>query len=76
MDGAEWGRPVLGQVTQRYGFWCRALDSRIGTIDVIVPSLRAGTYFPDWFFEHPKRTEFALVTVVADCCFAGVSPAG
>ena len=45
----------------------------MGTIDVAVPKLWAGTYFPDWLLERRKRAETALSTVVADCYLAGVS---
>lgn len=57
--GAEWGRPAPGRVTQRNGYRHRDLDTRIGTIDVAVPKLRAGTYFPDWLLERRKRAEYA-----------------
>jgi hypothetical protein len=44
-----------------------------GTIDVAIPKLRSGTYFPDWLLERRKPAESALITVVADCYLAGVS---
>ncbi len=44
------------------------------TINVKVPKLRQGTYFPEWLLERRKRAETALITVVADCYLAGVSP--
>ncbi|MGK7221663.1 IS256 family transposase [Kocuria flava] len=71
--GAEWGRPSPSRVTQRNGYRHRDLDTRIGTIDVAVPKLRTGTYFPEWLLERRKRAESALITVVADCYLAGVS---
>ena len=55
--GAEWGRPAPERVTQRNGYRHRDLDTRVGTIDVAVPKLRAGTYFPDWLLERRKRAE-------------------
>uniref|UniRef100_UPI00373FCCFD transposase n=1 Tax=Mycobacterium avium TaxID=1764 RepID=UPI00373FCCFD len=58
---------------QRNGYRHRGLDTRVGTIDVAVPKLRKGTYFPDWLLERRKRAESALITVVADCYLAGVS---
>ena len=51
----------------------RDLDTRVGTIDVAIPKLRQGTYFPEWLLERRKRSESALITVVADCYLAGVS---
>lgn len=45
----------------------------VGTVDVAIPKLRKGTYFPDWLLERRKCAESALITVVADCYLAGVS---
>ena len=71
--GAEWGRPSAGRTAQRNGYRHRDLDTRVGTIDVAIPKLRRGTYFPEWLLERRKRSEAALITVVADCYLAGVS---
>jgi transposase-like protein len=71
--GAEWGRPTPGRASQRNGYRHRDLDTRVGTIDVAIPKLRKGTYFPEWLLERRKRAESALITVVADCYLAGVS---
>ncbi|GAA3587982.1 MULTISPECIES: IS256 family transposase [Pseudonocardiaceae] len=71
--GAEYGRRSSGRTTQRNGYRHRDLDTRLGTIDVAVPKLRKGSYFPEWLLERRKRAESALITVVADCYLAGVS---
>jgi len=71
--GAEYGRPSPGRLAQRNGYRHRDLDTRVGTIDVAVPKLRQGSYFPQWLLQRRKRAETALVTVVADCYLAGVS---
>jgi putative transposase len=71
--GAEWGRPTPGRTAQRNGYRHRDMDTRVGTIDVAVPKLRTGSYFPTWLLERRKRAETALITVVADCYLAGVS---
>ncbi|MCV7525908.1 MULTISPECIES: IS256 family transposase [Actinomycetes] len=71
--GAEWGKPTPGRATQRNGYRHRDLDTRVGTVDVAIPKLRSGTYFPEWLLERRKRAESALITVVADCYLAGVS---
>jgi len=71
--GAEWGKPTPGRTAQRNGYRHRDLDTRAGTIDVAIPKLRQGTYFPEWLMERRKRAETALITVVADCYLAGVS---
>ncbi len=71
--GAEYGQPTPGRLAQRNGYRHRALDTRAGTIDLAIPKLRTGSYFPDWLLERRKRAESALITVVADCYLAGVS---
>ncbi|MGO1381300.1 MAG: transposase, partial [Corynebacterium sp.] len=65
--GAEWGRPSSTRMAQRNGYRHRELDTRVGTLDVAIPKLRSGTYFPEWLLERRKRAESALITVVADC---------
>ena len=71
--GAEWGQPSPDRVAQRNGYRHRDLDTRVGTIDVAVPKLRTGTYFPEWLLERRKRAETALISVVATCYLLGVS---
>ncbi|MGP9605094.1 IS256 family transposase [Brachybacterium sp. AOP42-E1-35] len=71
--GAEWGKPSPDRTAQRNGYRQRELDTRVGTIDVAIPKLRSGSYFPEWLLERRKRAESAMVTVVADCYLAGVS---
>ncbi len=71
--GAEWGRRSVERTNHRNGYRHRPLDTRVGTIDVAIPKLRSGSYFPEWLLERRKRAESALITVVADCYLAGVS---
>src|ERR687890_2397703 len=71
--GAGWGQSSPDRVNRRNGYRHRDLDTRVGTIDVAVPKLRTGSYFPEWLLERRKRAEAALITVVADCYLAGVS---
>ncbi|MGY4844688.1 IS256 family transposase [Kocuria sp. MNB10] len=71
--GAEWGTSSPDRIAQRNGYRHRDLDTRVGTIDVAVPKLRQGTYFPEWLMERRKRSEAAMITVIADCYLAGVS---
>src|SRR6476620_5618062 len=42
-------------------------------MDVAIPKLRQGSYFPDWLLERRKRAERALTSVVATCYLLGVS---
>jgi transposase-like protein len=71
--GADYGVASPDRVTQRNGYRHRELDTRVGTIDVAIPKLRQGTYFPDWLLVRRKRAEAALISVVATCYLLGVS---
>jgi putative transposase len=71
--GAEYGQPSPQRVNVRNGYRHRDFDTRAGTIDVAIPKLREGSYFPDWLLERRKRAEAALTSVVATCYLLGVS---
>ena len=71
--GAEWGQANPERVNHRNGYRHRDLDPRVGTIDVAVPKLRAGSYFPEWLLERRKRAETALISVVTTCYLLGVA---
>ena len=71
--GAEYGQTSPERVNSRNGYRHRELDTRAGTIDVAIPKLRSGSYFPEWLLERRKRAEAALVSVVAACYLLGVS---
>ena len=71
--GAEYGRPGPDRTNSRNGYRHRDLDTRVGTIDVAIPKLRQGSYFPEWLVERRKRAEAALISVVATCYLLGVS---
>jgi putative transposase len=71
--GAEYGVASPNRVNSRNGYRHRELDTRTGTIDVAIPKLRTGSYFPDWLLERRKRAEAALISVVATCYLLGVS---
>jgi putative transposase len=71
--GAEYGVSSPDRVNQRNGYRHRELDTRVGTMDVAIPKLRQGSYFPEWLLERRKRAEAALISVVATCYLLGVS---
>jgi putative transposase len=71
--GAGWGERSDERVNTRNGYRHRDFDTRAGTIDVAIPKLRSGSYFPDWLLERRRRAERALTTVVATCYLLGVS---
>jgi putative transposase len=71
--GASYGTRSDDRRNRRNGYRHRDLDTRAGTIDVAIPKLREGTFFPDWLLERHRRAEAALTTVVATCYLLGVS---
>ena len=71
--GAGYGERSGERTNQRNGYRHRDFDTRAGTLDVAIPKLRQGSYFPDWLLERRKRAERALTTVVATCYLLGVS---
>ena len=71
--GAEYATVCDQRTNRRNGYRTRQLDTRVGTIDVAVPKLRAGSFCPDWLLERRTRAERALSTVIATCYLKGVS---
>lgn len=61
------------RVNVRNGYRQRRWDTRAGTIDLAIPKLRSGSYFPGWLLEPRRRAEQAMVAVVAQCYVEGVS---
>ena len=60
------------RTTWRNGYRERALDTRLGTLNLRVPKLRQGSYFPG-FLEARKTSEQALVAVIQEAWIGGVS---
>jgi putative transposase len=71
--GAPYGVRSRERVNSRNGYRDREWDTRAGTMELAIPKLRSGSYFPDWLLERRKRAERALTTVVATCYLLGVS---
>jgi putative transposase len=71
--GAEYGARSQDRVNRRNGYRTRELDTRVGTMEVAIPKLREGSYFPEWLLERRRRAEAALTTVVATSYLLGVS---
>jgi putative transposase len=71
--GAADGTVSEARVNRRNGYRSRDFDTRAGTLELAVPKLRTGSYFPDWLLERCKRAERALTSVVATCYLLGVS---
>ena len=70
---ADYGERTPERTNRRNGYRPRPWDTRVGTMEVAIPKLRTGSYFPDWLLEPRRRGERALVAVVAECYLAGVS---
>src|SRR5688572_16873002 len=71
--GADYGQRSESRINVRNGYRSRDFDTRAGTLEVAIPKLRSGSYFPDWLLERRRRAERALTTVVATCYLLGVS---
>ncbi len=71
--GAAYGTTSPDRTNRRNGYRVRDFDTRAGTLDLAIPKLREGTYFPEWLLERRKRAERALTSVVATCYLLGVS---
>jgi putative transposase len=71
--GAAYGERSSERANIRNGYRRRGWDTRAGSIDLAIPKLRQGSYFPDWLLERRRRAEAALVTVVATSYLLGVS---
>ena len=60
------------RLTHRNGYRSRAWATRAGEIELAIPKIRRGSYFPS-FLEPRRRSEQALVSVVQEAYVAGVS---
>jgi putative transposase len=70
--GAAYGERSADRVNSRNGTRPRVLETRLGTIELEIPKLREGSYFPP-FLQPRRRWEQAFVNVVAEAYVAGVS---
>src|SRR6202051_4770131 len=60
------------RLNYRNGYRDRSLDTRLGSLQLRIPKLRQGSYFPP-FLEPRKTAEKALVTVIQEAWIGGVS---
>jgi putative transposase len=70
--GAERGERTPDRATHRNGYRPRRWDTRAGEIELQIPKLRRGSYFPS-FLEPRRRSEQALLNVVQQAYVCGVS---
>ena len=72
LTGAEHGERTPERINHRNGYRDRPWETRAGTVDLKVPKLRKGSYFPG--FLEPRRTaEKALTAVIQEAYIQGVS---
>jgi putative transposase len=71
--GADYGERTPERSNKRNGYRERKWDTRAGTVELSIPKIRKGSYFPSWLLEPRKRAEKALISIIADCYLAGVS---
>jgi len=71
--GAAYGSRVPERTNHRNGYRERRWDTRVGTIDLAIPKLRTGSYFPHWLLEPRRRGEKALVAVICEAYVQGIS---
>lgn len=70
--GAAYGARSEDRTNQRNGYRERRWETRAGSLDLKIPKLRKGSYFPG-FLEPRRLTEKALVAVVQEAYIQGVS---
>ena len=70
--GAEYGERSPDRAVSRNGYRDRLWETRVGSVDLRIPKLRRGSYFPA--FLEPRRTaEKALAAVIQEAYIQGVS---
>ena len=70
--GAAYGEKSATRLAQRNGYRERDYDTRAGTVELRIPKLRTGSYFPS-FLEPRRMAEKALTAVIQEAYVQGVS---
>jgi transposase-like protein len=72
LTGAAYGEKSPERLAQRNGYRERAWETRAGTVELRIPKLRKGSYFPG-FLEPRRLAEKALTAVVQEAYIQGIS---
>src|SRR5919204_4027729 len=72
LTGAGYGEKSQERLAQRNGYRNRNWETRAGTVELRIPKLRKGSYFPG-FLEPRRMAEKALTAVVQEAYVQGVS---
>src|ERR1700759_78365 len=72
LTGAPRGEPSLDRLTHRNGYRDRDWEPRAGTVELRIPKLRKGSYFPG-FLEPRRMAEKALTAVIQESYVQGIS---
>jgi transposase-like protein len=72
LTGASYGEKSPDRLAQRNGYRDRIWETRAGTVELRIPKLRKGSYFPG-FLEPRRLAEKALTAVVQEAYIQGIS---